>query len=58
MQAYEADARPDLLAFQMDKTRVATLMLKSDLSQMTFKFLLDRFGDSDRRLTGLLSDAA
>jgi hypothetical protein len=28
-----------VLAFQMDKTRVATLMLNNDLSQMNFKFL-------------------
>jgi hypothetical protein len=28
-----------VLAFQMDRTRVATLMLNNDLSQMNFKFL-------------------
>jgi hypothetical protein len=28
-----------VLAFQMDKTRVATLMLNNDLSQMNFKFI-------------------
>lgn len=28
-----------VLAFQMDKTRIATLMLNNDLSQMNFKFL-------------------
>ncbi|MEO7271524.1 MAG: DUF1552 domain-containing protein [Vicinamibacterales bacterium] len=28
-----------VLAFQMDKTRVATLMLNNDLSQMNFKFV-------------------
>ena len=28
-----------VLAFQMDKTRVATLMLNNDLSQMNFRFL-------------------
>jgi hypothetical protein len=28
-----------VLAFQMDKTRVATVMLNNDLSQMNFKFL-------------------
>ncbi len=28
-----------VLAFQMDKTRLATLMLNNDLSQMNFKFL-------------------
>jgi hypothetical protein len=28
-----------ILAFQMDKTRVATLMLNNDLSQMNFRFL-------------------
>ena len=28
-----------VLAFQMDKTRVATLMLNNDLSQMNFGFL-------------------
>ena len=28
-----------VLAFQMDKTRVATLMLNNDLSEMNFKFL-------------------
>jgi hypothetical protein len=28
-----------VLSFQMDKTRVATLMLNNDLSQMNFKFL-------------------
>ena len=28
-----------VLAFQMDKTRMATLMLNNDLSQMNFKFL-------------------
>jgi hypothetical protein len=28
-----------VLAFQMDKTRVVTLMLNNDLSQMNFKFL-------------------
>ena len=28
-----------VLAFQMDKTRIATLMLNHDLSQMNFKFL-------------------
>jgi hypothetical protein len=28
-----------LLAFQMDKTRIVTLMLNNDLSQMNFKFL-------------------
>jgi len=28
-----------VLAFRMDKTRVATLMLNNDLSQMNFKFL-------------------
>ena len=44
--------------FRWTRTRVATLMLNNDLSQMTFKLLLDRFGDSDCRLTGLLSDAA
>src|SRR5204862_5390061 len=27
------------LAFQMDKTRIATLMLNNDLSQMNFKFI-------------------
>ncbi|HWQ31409.1 MAG TPA: DUF1552 domain-containing protein [Blastocatellia bacterium] len=28
-----------VLAFQMDKTRIATLMLNNDLSQMNFKFI-------------------
>jgi hypothetical protein len=28
-----------VLGFQMDKTRIATLMLNNDLSQMNFKFL-------------------
>ena len=28
-----------VLAFQMDKTRIATLMLNNDLSQMNFGFL-------------------
>ena len=28
-----------VLAFQMDKTRIVTLMLNNDLSQMNFKFL-------------------
>jgi hypothetical protein len=28
-----------VLAFQMDKTRIATLMLNNDLSQMNFRFL-------------------
>jgi hypothetical protein len=28
-----------VLAFQMDKSRIATLMLNNDLSQMNFKFL-------------------
>jgi Protein of unknown function (DUF1552) len=28
-----------VLAFQMDKTRVATVMLNNDLSQMNFKFI-------------------
>jgi len=28
-----------VLAFQMDKTRIATVMLNNDLSQMNFKFL-------------------
>ena len=28
-----------ILAFQMDKTRIATLMLNNDLSQMNFKFI-------------------
>jgi hypothetical protein len=28
-----------VLAFQMDKTRIATIMLNNDLSQMNFKFL-------------------
>ena len=28
-----------VLAFQMDKTRIATLMLNNDLSQMNFKFV-------------------
>jgi hypothetical protein len=28
-----------ILAFQMDKTRIATVMLNNDLSQMNFKFL-------------------
>src|SRR6185369_11896485 len=28
-----------VLAFQMDKTRVVTLMLNNDLSQMNFKFI-------------------
>lgn len=28
-----------ILAFQMDKTRIATLMLNNDLSQMNFKFV-------------------
>ena len=28
-----------VLAFQMDKTRIATCMLNNDLSQMNFKFL-------------------
>lgn len=28
-----------VLAFQMDKTRIATLMMNNDLSQMNFKFL-------------------
>src|SRR5207253_10270212 len=28
-----------VLAFRMDKTRIATLMLNNDLSQMNFKFL-------------------
>ena len=28
-----------VLAFQMDKTRLVTLMLNNDLSQMNFQFL-------------------
>ena len=28
-----------VLAFQMDKTRIVTLMLNNDLSQMNFKFI-------------------
>ena len=28
-----------VLAFQMDKTRIATCMLNNDLSQMNFKFI-------------------
>ena len=28
-----------LLAFQMDRTRIVTLMLNNDLSQMNFRFL-------------------
>jgi len=33
-----------VLAFQMDKTRIATLMLNNDLSQMNFKFL-EEYGE-------------
>jgi 2,3-bisphosphoglycerate-dependent phosphoglycerate mutase len=35
-----------VLAFQMDKTRIITLMLNNDLSQMNMKFL-DGVSDND-----------
>lgn len=40
-----------VLAFRMDKTRIATLMLNNDLSQMNFGFLKDVQGSLHLDLT-------
>ncbi|MEO8361808.1 MAG: DUF1552 domain-containing protein [Vicinamibacteria bacterium] len=45
-----------VLAFQMDKTRIATLMLNNDLSQMNFRFLEGVQGALHLDLTHNLKD--
>ena len=47
-----------VLAFQMDKTRIATLMLNNDLSQMNFRFLEGVQGALHLDLTHNLKDPA